>query len=212
MLVLSFFIVFTFFILGIYFSKLKILIKKLDFEIDEKINIKKDYKICIGIYLYGVIKICNINLDENGIRFLWIKIPYCKIKDIKLYKKMIERDAIELDRKILKNELHDLEIRFEKINLNLMLGTDSTLITSFLTFVVSTITSFIIQKTVLKYNPSKHKYIITPKYDNKNSLKIYLELLVCLKTRNILKIINNLNKLSKMEHIKHKIKFKEIEI
>ena len=173
---------------------------------------KEDYEIKIGIYLFGIIKIFGIVLAENNLRFLNIKIPYRKIKRTKIYNEMIKKDAIDFDRKLLKDKIKNLSMKFEKINLNMKFGTDSTLITSFLTFIVSTLISFLIQKSVTKYKPNKHKFIITPMYENRNSIKIFLELIASFKLRNIIKVLYDLNNLSKNEHIKHKIKFKEIKI
>ncbi|MCX4303595.1 MAG: hypothetical protein OSJ66_06290 [Clostridia bacterium] len=213
MIVLSFFVVFLiFFILGIYFSKLKIVVNKMEFEMNGNVKSKEDYEIKIGIYLFGIIKIFGIVLAENSLRFLNIKIPYRKIKRTKIYNEMIKKDAIDFDRKLLKDKIKNLSMKFEKINLNMKFGTDSTLITSFLTFIVSTLISFLIQKSVTKYKPNKHKFIITPMYENRNSIKIFLELIASFKLRNIIKVLYDLNNLSKNEHIKHKIKFKEIKI
>lgn len=213
MIVLSFFVVFLiFFILGIYFSKLKIVVNKMEFEMNGNVKSKEDYEIKIGIYLFGIIKIFGIVLAENNLRFLNIKIPYRKIKRTKIYNEMIKKDAIDFDRKLLKDKIKNLSMKFEKINLNMKFGTDSTLITSFLTFIVSTLISFLIQKSVTKYKPNKHKFIITPMYENRNSIKIFLELIASFKLRNIIKVLYDLNNLSKNEHIKHKIKFKEIKI
>lgn len=213
MIVLSFFVVFLIFlILGIYFSKLKIVVNKMEFEMNGNVKSKEDYEIKIGIYLFGIIKIFGIVLAENSLRFLNIKIPYRKIKRTKIYNEMIKKDAIDFDRKLLKDKIKNLSMKFEKINLNMKFGTDSTLITSFLTFIVSTLISFLIQKSVTKYKPNKHKFIITPMYENRNSIKIFLELIASFKLRNIIKVLYDLNNLSKNEHIKHKIKFKEIKI
>ncbi len=213
MIVLSFFVVFLIFlILGIYFSKLKIIVNKMEFEMNGNVKSKEDYEIKIGIYLFGIIKIFGIVLAENSLRFLNIKIPYRKIKRTKIYNEMIKKDAIDFDRKLLKDKIKNLSMKFEKINLNMKFGTDSTLITSFLTFIVSTLISFLIQKSVTKYKPNKHKFIITPMYENRNSIKIFLELIASFKLRNIIKVLYDLNNLSKNEHIKHKIKFKEIKI
>lgn len=213
MIVLSFFVVFLIFlILGIYFSKLKIIVNKMEFEMNGNVKSKEDYEIKIGIYLFGIIKIFGIVLAENNLRFLNIKIPYRKIKRTKIYNEMIKKDAIDFDRKLLKDKIKNLSMKFEKINLNMKFGTDSTLITSFLTFIVSTLISFLIQKSVTKYKPNKHKFIITPMYENRNSIKIFLELIASFKLRNIIKVLYDLNNLSKNEHIKHKIKFKEIKI
>ena len=63
MIVLSFFVVFLiFFILGIYFSKLKIVVNKMEFEMNGNVKSKEDYEIKIGIYLFGIIKIFGIVL------------------------------------------------------------------------------------------------------------------------------------------------------
>lgn len=213
MIVLSFFVVFLIFIiLGIYFSKLKIIVKKIEFEMNEKVKSKEDYEIKIGVYLFGIIKIFGLVLEEDGLRLLGIKVPYKKLKRTKIYNEMIKKDAIEFDKKILKDKIKTLDMKFEKLNLNMKFGTDSTLITSFLTFIVSTLVSFVIQKSVTKYRPNKHKFIITPMYENRNSINIFLELIASFKLRNIIKVLYELNNLSKNEHIKHKIKFKEIKI
>ena len=71
MIVLSFFVVFLiFFILGIYFSKLKIVVNKMEFEMNGNVKSKEDYEIKILIYLFWIIKIFGIVLAENSLRFL----------------------------------------------------------------------------------------------------------------------------------------------
>jgi hypothetical protein len=213
MLVLSFFIIFLLiFILGIYFGKLKINIKNLEFEMNGKVKSKNTYKINVGIYLFGTLKILGVSFEENALLIFGKRITYQKIKNTKFYKEMIKKDVSEFDKKLLSDNIKTLNMKFEKVNLNAKLGTDSTLITSFLTFAVSTGVSFIIQKSITKYNPNKHKFIITPMYENRNSINIFLELIASFKLRNIIKVIYELNNLSKTEHIKHKIKYKEIKI
>jgi hypothetical protein len=213
MLVLSFFIIFLLILgLGIYFGKLKVNIKNLEFEMNGKVKSKNTYKINVGIYLFGTLKMFGISFEENALRILGKKINYREIKQTKVYKDMIKKDVSEFDRKLLTDNIKTLNMKFEKINLNAKLGTDSTLITSFLTFAVSTGVSFVIQKSINKYNPNKHKFIITPMYENRNSINIFLELIASFKLKNVIKVIYELNKLSKTEHIKHKIKLKEIEI
>lgn len=200
------------FIVGMYFSKLRIIVKKIDFEMNGKVKAKEDYEIKAAIYLFGFVKIFGIAFEEDGIKFLGLKVAYKNLKNTKIYKDVIKKDAIELDRKIIKDKIKALDMKFEKVNLNLKLGTDSTLITSFITFIVSTVVSFVIQRSVTKYNSKKHRFIITPMYENRNSIKMFLELVACFKLRNIIKVLYELNNLSKTEHIKHKIKFKEIKI
>lgn len=213
MLVLSFFVIFLFILaLGIYFGKLKVNIKRLDFEMNGKVKSKNDYEINVGIYLFGVLRIAGFSIEEDGFRILGKKILYRNIKNGKAYRNIVNRDVSTFNKEVITGNIKKLNVKFDKVNLNLKLGSDSTLITSFLTFIVSTFVSFVIQKSVTKYNPNKHKFIITPMYENRNVIRIFLELVVSLKIRNILKVLNELNNLSKMEHIKHKIKFKEIKI
>ena len=213
MLVLSFFVMFVFvFALGIYFGKLKVNIERLDFEMNGKIKSKNDYEINVGVYLFGILRILGFTIEEDGVKVLGKKILYKNLKKGKTYRNIINRDISNFDKKLITGNIKKLDIKFDKVNLNLKLGSDSTLITSFLTFIVSTFVSFIIQKSVTKYNPNKHKFIITPMYENRNVIRIFLELVISLKIKNVVKVLNELNNLSKTEHIKHKIKFKEIKI
>jgi len=206
------FFLLAFFILGLFFSKLKIVVKKLDFEMIEKVNSKKDYEVKIGIYLYGKIKIFGIVIEEDGVKIFGQKISYRRIKKSKFYENMMKEDIAQIDKSIIKDNIKTLNMKFEKVNLNLKLGTDSTLITSFLTFAVSTAVSFIIQKSVTKYNPKKHKFIITPLYENRMNINVFLELIASFNVKDIIKVLYHLNNLSKVEHNKHKVKFKEIKI
>lgn len=213
MLVLSFFIIILIiFCLGIYFGKLKINVKKIDFEMNGKVKSKNDYEINIGIYWFGILKMMGISVEEDGFKVLGKKFLYEKMKKGKTYQNIVNRDIKEFNKELITGNIKRLDMKFDKVNLNLKLGADSTLITSFLTFIISTCVSFIIQKSVTKYNPNRHKFIITPMYENKNVIQVFLELIVSLKIKNVVKVLHELNNLSKTEHIKHKIKFKEIKI
>ena len=180
MIVLSFFILFLilFISLGIVFSKLKIVVNSLEFEMNGKVKAKNNYQIRVGLYLYGKLKIIGITFEEDKIKFLNFSITYKNLKQTKFFQNMIRKDAIELDKQVLKDNIKLLSMRFEKVNLNVRLGTESTLITSFLTFAISTAISFILQKGITKYNPNKHKFIITPLYENRDNIAVYLDLIV----------------------------------
>lgn len=204
MLVWSFFVlILIIFIFGIISSKLKIVVKKLDFAMQEKVKSKNDYEIKLGIYLFGKIKIFGVSITDEKLN---------KLKKTKMYNDMLKKEVNVLDREILTDNIKCLDTKLEKVNLNVKLGTDSTLITSFLTFVVSTAVSFVLQKGITKYNPKKHKFIITPLYENRNNIEIYLELVASFKMRNVIKVLSNLNNLSKMEQNKNKFRFKEIKV
>lgn len=197
-IVLSFlFLIILFLVFGLFFSKIKINVKKLDLKIYRNELFEKDYLVNIGIYLFGKIKIFGITFKDNNMRFMGKNLNLENIKKSKLYKNFKQSDLKDLDRKTIIKEIKNLNLRFEKLNLDLSLGTDSTLITSFLIFAVSTIISLIVKKGVSKYNPKKHSFIITPRYENCNLINIDLECILAIKTINIAKIFIYINKISK---------------
>ena len=197
-LVLSFFIfIIVFFVFGLIFSKIKIKVKKINFEMFRSKLFKNDYCINAGIYLYGKIKFLSVNFENNYIKMFGRKINVRNIKMNKFYKNIMKTDMREIDKKEIINNFKNLNVKFEKFNLNLDLGTDSTLVTSFLIFVVSTIVSIIVKKGVTRYNPKKHSFIITPRYENYNLIKIDLNCILSFKTLNVLKMIWKINKIAK---------------
>lgn len=197
-IVLSFlFLIILFLVFGLIFSKVKINVKKLDFKMFRNELFEKDYLVDIGIYLFGKIKILGISFRDNNMKFIGKNLRLENIKKSKLYKNFKQSDMKDLDRKTIIKEIKNLNLRFEKLNLDLSLGTDSTLITSFLIFAVSTIISLIVKKGVSKYNPKKHRFIIKPRYENCNLINIDLECIVSIKTINIAKIFIYINKISK---------------
>lgn len=197
-IVLSFlFLIILFFVLGLVFSKIKINVKKLDFKMFRNELFEKDYLVNIGIYLFGKIKVFGITFKDNNMQFMGKNLNLENIKRSKFYKNFEQSDIKDLDRKTIIDKIKNLNLRFEKFNLDLSLGTDSTLITSFLIFAVSTIISLIVKKGVSKYNPKKHRFIITPRYENCNLANIYLECILSVKTTNIVKIFMYINKISK---------------
>lgn len=197
-IVLSFFVLFILFIVfGLIFSKVKINVQKIKFKMFKNQIIEKDYFITIGLYLFGKIKIFNLSFKDEDIKFMGRKINLQTIKESKIYRNMIRPDFKELDKKVIIDNVKNLKLNIKNFNLNLSFGTESTIITSLLTFMVSTIIAIIMQKTINKYNPKKHSYIITPLYKNCNLVDIDFNLILSLKTYSLLEIILNLLKTTK---------------
>lgn len=196
-MVLSFFLLIILLILGLIFSKIKINVKKLYFNLPRKQFQKNEYWIDVGVYLFGKVKIFGIEFQDNLVKIMGLKITDKTIKNSRFYKNIAKPEIKEFDKKILIENVKKIYVKFEKLNLDLSLGTDSTLVTSFLIFAVSTVISLIVKKGVTKYNPRKHKFKITPKYENYNVLNINLDCVISLKTSNIVRILLYLNKISK---------------
>lgn len=207
-LVLSFFILLIlFFVFGVIFSKIKINIKKFNFKMLKNELCENEFWVNIGLYLFGIIKIISINIKNNDIRFMGKKLAYETLKSTEVYKKLLKPDIKELDRKLLTENIKSLSIKFDKFNLDLSLGADSTLITSFLVFAVSTVISMIVRKGVTKYSPKKHRFIITPKYENFNLINVNLYCVISLKTSNLLKVASNTSKRNKEKKLSLKPKY-----
>lgn len=202
-LVLSFFVfIIAFFILGVFFAKVKINVKKIHLKMTKNELYENDYCINIGIYLYGKIKIFGVNFKDNDIKIMGKKInSLSRIKD-KIYSKIIKSNFENIDRKIITHNIKDLNLKFEKFHLDLSLGTDSTLITSFFIFVIATVVSIIVKKGVSRYNPKKHSFIITPKYENYILLNIDLNSIISIKMSNIIKMIIKISRMTKNKELK----------
>ena len=171
-------------------SSVKFNVQKLDLT-NEYQKLIYDYKITIGIYVFNRIPIWKLILTPQ------------KLKEPK-YQKILSRINIinnkkKIDIKIFNNEISvtkfisliikKINLEFSKFNLNIEIGTKDCLITSFAVFGVSTIISFILAKTIKKYDSKMYKYVITPIYEGNNVLKLNLNCIFNVKMVHIINII-----------------------
>lgn len=184
------YIFFSFILIGVCFSKVKVDIKHLEFESFQK-KVNKKYKICIGLYLYGFLRVINIVIEEDGIKILGKKISYEKIRKSKVYIKMKQVNMREFEKDFKFKELRILKPELKKIDLKLDLGFENVLLTSFLIFAISTILSITVRDTVKKYNPIRYKYIIRPHYRSENKINLKLNSIIVFKSVHIILILLN---------------------
>ena len=205
-LVLSFFVfIMIFFIVGLFFGKIKLNIKNVHFKMTQNQVYEKDYCINFGIYLFGKIKVFSLNFKDNKIKVMGKRIKSVDMLKEKIYEQMVKSNFEKFDRKVISANIKDVNLKFEKFNLNLSLGTDSTLITSFFIFVISTLVSIIVKKGVSKYNPKKHSFIITPKYENYILLNVDLNSIISVKISDIINVILKINKIAKDKEFKNNL-------
>lgn len=170
-------------IIGICFSNIVLNIAECDitYNIDckDKINIK-NLKITVGIYLFKKIKILNIKIFKD----------YCEIFKMKIHLNLLKKLKDDDQRGsiyIIKN-IGKLEPEIKKINLNLSLGTESTMLTVFLVPTISTLLSGIISNYMKENNNLKHDVIsncnlkIMPRYLNTNNFSLNLSTQICFDT------------------------------
>lgn len=183
------YIFFTFFLVGIIFSKIKIKFQNVHIDGDIK-NIQSTYLIKFEIYFYGILKIFSLKLNENEVRFLFFKISYKKILNSKFYAKLKNIDIKEIENRISITDLKNIKFDLENLDMNLYFGVESVLLTSFSIFVISTLIGILVKKTVKKYDEKKYKYMIAPKYKN-NYISLSLNCIFSMKMVHIIFILLN---------------------
>lgn len=187
-LVLFLLFLISLFVIIILISNLKISVKKLEASNEiENTDILKNFTVSIGIYIFGKIKIFNKDITKQDIEKAKNSKQIEKLKN-KFWKKETMKEKkqdIKMDIDVLKK----LNPKLEKIKLDLKLGTEDVVLTSFLIVIVSIIISMVLSKVIKKYDEKKYEYIIIPVYNNKNSIKVILEGIIDIKLVNIISII-----------------------
>lgn len=160
-------------VIGICFSNMVLNIQECDLSYNEdnrkKFNIR-EFKISIQVYLFKVIKILNIKIYED----------YCEIFKIKVHLNVLkklkdddEKGTIYVIKNIVK-----LQPEIKKVDLEITLGTEDTMITTFLIPTISTALSLLISKYMKEDNNSKnsitsnYNFKVTPKYINTNNFRL----------------------------------------
>ena len=176
------------------FSKIKINVNKFNYLSINPKNKKTDYTIIIQLIILKKFSIFEIKFNKNNI----MKIE--KIKQ-KIKNKFETFDFTEIKKnkevkkKILKI-IKKLKIDIDKINLNIEIGTENAVLTSFIIPVVATLLTYILKNSI-KNNVIKseeNKFKIQPIYYNQNLLNILFSGIFEIKMIHIINIIYILRK------------------
>lgn len=176
------------------FSKIKININKFNYLSINPKNRKTDYNIIIQLIILKKFPILEIKFNKNNI----IKIEKIKRK-IKNKFETFDFTEIEKDKEIKKKILEiikKLKIDIDKINLNIEIGTENAVLTSFIIPVVATLLTYILKNSI-KNNVIKseeNKFKIKPIYYNQNLLNILFSGIFEIEMIHIINIIYILRK------------------
>lgn len=176
------------------FSKIKININKFNYLSINPKNKKTDYNIIIQLIILKKFPIFEIKFNKNNI----MKIEKIKRK-IKNKFETFDFTEIEKDKEIKKKILEiikKLKIDIDKINLNIEIGTENAVLTSFIIPVVATLLTYILKNSI-KNNVIKseeNKFKIQPIYYNQNLLNILFSGIFEIKMIHIINIIYILRK------------------
>ena len=169
-------------------SELSVNVKELEISNEiENMPLIKKMKISIRICMFNKITIFNKNINQNDLKNIKTSKKFQRIKNKLIYKRKTkeEKEKQKADVAILKK----LKIQLRKINLELKVGTEDVVLTSFLICIISIAISIILSKIIKKYDENKYKYKITPDYNNKNSINLNLTGIIDIKLVNIINIL-----------------------
>lgn len=184
------------FIIGLLFSKVVVDIEEYDisYNVDyaKKLNIN-NLKINLKIYLFKKIKILKVKIYKD----------YCEIFKIKIHLNVFKKLTDEKQNEfiyVVKN-MGKLKPKIKNINLELNIGTESTMITTFLIPTISTaisalISNYMEENNNLKPNmPSNCNLKIMPRYVNTNNFILKGSMQVHIDTIKILIFMKSIEKL-----------------
>ena len=169
-------------------STLRINIKKLELS-NETPNtpLIKELEISIEIYILNKIKIYRKNITNQSLQNMNSSKRLEKLKNTILDNGIKNKD--KKNNKIDVDILKLLKPKLQQINLELKIGTEDVVLTSFLICIISILISMLLSKTIEKYDEEKYKYKIIPNYNNQNSIKIIVSSIIDIKLVNIINIL-----------------------
>lgn len=169
-------------------STLEIEVKNLVFNSNNTNQKLEDYLIYIKLKLLNKLTWVKIKIDNKRIK------KYEKFNN-KLLEKFSNFKAMALKSKkeILKREnikcIKDLDIKLEKIDLNMKINLLDTIITSFSVALISSILSILIANIMEDCNYENCKYKISPIYNSKTQIIISLNCIINVKIVHIINIV-----------------------
>ena len=175
----------------IVFTTIQIHIENIRLEIPKKNgrNINKKYKITIKLYMFEKINYFKLDITKYKMEKRVIR------KNIEKLKRKIEKDKNNFDMKqILK--LRKMNIKIQKINLRMVLGTKDTAQNAIIVGTISSIIAIIMgvlsEKKILAIGEGRENQInwkIIPLYQNRNLLNIDLNCIISFKLIHIINAI-----------------------
>ena len=207
---LIFFLIFIISVLFILNSSFKLSIIKLNINTQNQMF---QYEFKFGLYLFNKIRIIGFKIDKKKIEKIKKEIEQLKnSKTLKLISKIdINRISAKIEKKLRKqiknNDIKilkvikiitkNLNLQTLKYNMNLEIGINDAIYTSFFVAAISTLISILLKLTLKDLK--KCYYRILPIYGKGNIIKLNLNCIINLKLVHIINIIYLISKEGRSE-------------
>ena len=155
-------------------------------------KLKIDYKVFFELLFLNKLKIFSIKIDKGVADKLKVK---DKLKNIDFQQAKTNMPS----KKDFKEIIKKLQIKIDKLNLKLDIGTIDIILTSTIITVLASTIGIVLARMIKKYDKERYNYEIHPIYQDKNIIKLDLNCIIKVKMVHIISIIYLLVKKRRVE-------------
>ena len=187
----------------IYLSKIEINIKNLYMNSESKKRNNENVIISISLKLWRI-QWFSFKMDKNKMSSLYAKMKiteYKHNKDIKNKMKRLLKACIQ-DKRIIKLA-SNLSIEIEELKSEIFLGTEDTIVTSYLVAAVAIIISNVIPH-IIKNSDNTIQYKVLPIYKQKYIYILKLDSIINIKIMKIIQIMLEVKRIIRLNNDKYK--------
>lgn len=174
-------------IIGILVSTVRIQIT--DFEVSNVEKVTAKYKVNISALILDKVKWISLNFDKKKIQRMSKKIHLEK-KDIQKLEKDMQIEDIK--------EIINIKPKISLLRLNVKLGVEDVVITSYIVPIICTILAVILPYMTIEAERKNINYKIDPMYNNGNIYYVKLDTVLEIKVINILNAVYRIYKSRKL--------------
>ncbi|MDO5556042.1 MAG: DUF2953 domain-containing protein, partial [Clostridia bacterium] len=173
-------------------SNLQIEIKQFSFNSNKKTSKNSEKHLAyIRIKLFNKITLVKIKLDNKKFE----KIKKSKIINTKILKRFTSfRNILLENRKENLENIRNLNIKIDKVNLEVSVGLLDPIVTSISVAIISAAVSMLLERKIEKYSKEKCNYKIMPIYNEKVEVLIKVDCIINIQLVHIINILNMLLK------------------
>lgn len=157
------------------------------------------YKLDISLNILNKIKILKLKLNNEKIKKMILKMHLDKTKIKELEREIGINDI---------NEITKIKPQISYMNLNIKIGVDDVLLTTYIVPIICTAISMLLPLVIEKNKANQIKYIVTPMYNKGNAYYIKFDAGIKIKVMQVLKFIYKIYKNRRINNSKAIIKEK----